>query len=148
MSQCINLKRRYGKLYRVKYEESYYAERGQGARAEDPWLMTLLCLHGHICPWGGELLAACTNNSGALAGRLMRLEFIRRDLSQVGSDGVNAVFHIEHFDEVASLMKPRKRRQMSPEQREAVRLRAQQHGFGRQLLVSSDLSQRESPPTP
>jgi hypothetical protein len=36
--ECINLKARFGKRYKVTYEESYFAEYGPHARKEDPWL--------------------------------------------------------------------------------------------------------------
>ncbi len=29
--ECINLKEQFGKRFRVRYEESYYADRGAGA---------------------------------------------------------------------------------------------------------------------
>jgi hypothetical protein len=36
---------------------------------------------------------------------------------QDGDDGVNVVFHVDHFDEVAAIMKPRRRRRLTPSQR-------------------------------
>ena len=56
--KCINLKKRFGARYKVRCEESYRAEHGVSARAQDPWLMILLCQYGHIFPWGGSVLAA------------------------------------------------------------------------------------------
>jgi len=50
---CVNLGQRFGDRFRVEYEESYRVEHGDHGRAADPWLMILLCQHGHICPWGG-----------------------------------------------------------------------------------------------
>ena len=55
---CPNLKELYGDRFKVRYEESYFAEHGSGAWREDPWLMILLCQRGHICPWGPDTLAA------------------------------------------------------------------------------------------
>ena len=92
---CINLERRFGRRYRVTYEESYWAEYGPGARVEDPWLMILLCQHGHICPWGGHLLAACTNKAGSIANRLKALPFTT--VAQDGDDGANILFPVDHF---------------------------------------------------
>lgn len=45
---CINLKARFGRLYRVAYEESYRAAYGPGATREDPWLMIVQCRYGHV----------------------------------------------------------------------------------------------------
>ncbi len=33
---CVNLKREFGREFRVQYEESYYAEYGTDARVEAP----------------------------------------------------------------------------------------------------------------
>jgi hypothetical protein len=120
---CLNLKKEFGDKYRVVYEESYYAEYGPHARVEDPWLMIIPCRNGHICPWGGRFLAACTNNLGPVANPLMALPFART--SQIG-DGANIHFDAEHFEEVARIMKPRKLRWLSPEEqtKRTRRLRA------------------------
>ena len=126
---CVNLKRRFGKRYRVKYEASYYAERSKHAWGEDPWLMIVLCQHGHICPWGGDLLAACTNKRGPTARRLLSLPFILREQSQVGDDGANVVFPVDHFAEVAAIMKPRRRRRLTEEQRAAATARLAKYAF-------------------
>jgi hypothetical protein len=75
----VNLKARFGKRFRVDYEESYYAERGQGAKADDPWLQILLCQHGRIYLHGGELLGASTQKHGAVATTLARLSCYHHD---------------------------------------------------------------------
>lgn len=112
---CVNLKKEFGKRYRVKYEESYHAEHGENARAEDPWLMTIPCRNGHIFPWGGGDLAASTNRLGPVANALKTLPFAT--LAKEGSDGVTVLFDVQHFDEVARILKPRRRRRLSPEER-------------------------------
>jgi len=115
MPDCINLKEMFGEQFKVEYEESYYAERSRET-VEDPWLMVLLCENGHICPWGGSNLAACTNGSGSVAKRLKALPFTT--VAQDGADGANVVFDVAHFDRVAEIMKPRRRRRLSPEARQ------------------------------
>ncbi len=104
----VNLKERYGHRFKVAYDESYYAERGDHGRAEDARLMVLLCDHGHMYPFGGDLLAASTDKRGAVAGRLAGLDCTT--VVQDGDDGVNATFHVHDFEEVAAVMKPRKRK--------------------------------------
>ena len=121
---CINLKQRYGDRHKVEYEESYYAVRSKQT-VEDPWQMILLCQHGHICPWGGSKLAACTDRAGRIANRLMALPFI--ELAQDGDDGANVVFDAAHFDAVAEIMKPRRRRRMSDAQKAAAAARLRQY---------------------
>jgi len=116
---CINLKLRFGSRFKVRYEESYYAERGNRAHGEEPWLMIVHCQYGHICPWGGQTLAACTDNAGRIAKKLERLKFTT--MAQDGDDGVNILFHGDHFEEVAQIMRPRRRRRLSASQRENLR---------------------------
>ena len=119
-TDCINLQRMCGEQYKVAYEESYYAEHGENAYREDPWLMIIPCVNGHICPWGGSNLAACTDRSGSVAMRLRKLPFLDLSATQDGSDGINAVFDVKHFAEVARIMQPRKRRRLSPEQKQRL----------------------------
>jgi hypothetical protein len=115
MDCCINLRERFGDRYRVGYEESYYAQYGEHARVDDPWLRIILCRHGHIYPQGGDMLAASTSKRGPVAGALVRLDCTT--VLQDGSDGVNVAFHADHFEEVAAILKPRRKRQVSDEER-------------------------------
>ena len=108
---CINLKEGFGSQYKVEYEESYFAERSKRT-IEDPWLMIILCENGHICPWGGDLLAACTHKRGSVAKRLIDLDCT--SMAQDGDDGINVTFHVDAFDQVAAVMKPRRKRQGRP----------------------------------
>lgn len=115
MPTCIDLKARFGHRYRVDYEESYRAECGDSARAHDPWLLTIPCRHGHIYPHGGELLAASTNRRGPITNRLAALPCVC--VVQDGDDGINVLFHASDLDKVAAILKPKRRRRLSPEHR-------------------------------
>ena len=55
---------------------------------------------------------------GVLHKRLLTYHFIT--VIQDGSDGKNIVFHVDHLEEILKIVKPRKRRQMSKEQRLAA----------------------------
>ena len=112
---CIDLRERFGDRLKVIREESYEAERSDFRSAEEKWLQSIPCKHGNFCPWGADLVAACTNKRGGIAWTLKRLPFVR--IAQDGEDGVNAVFRVDHLDEVAKIMKPRTRRRLSEEQR-------------------------------
>jgi hypothetical protein len=116
-TDCINLKEAFGDRFKVAYEEAYLAEYGEGARRDDPWLQIILCQNGHICPWGGSSLAACTTTNGRVAAKLRRLPFV--EIAQDGNDGINAVFDVAHFDRIAEIMKPRRRRRLSEAQKAA-----------------------------
>ncbi len=115
MTDCIDLKDRFGRRYRVVCEESYAAERGEHGRAHDPWLLTIPCQHGHVYPHGDGLLGASTDRRGKITNRLAALSCVREQ--QDGDDGLNAVFDVDNFDEVATIMKPKRRRKLSPEHR-------------------------------
>ncbi len=122
---CINLKERFGDRHPVKHEESYVADRGDGARAEEPWLMIIPCKHGHLYPHGGDLLGVSTNGKGAISNKIRELACTR--VVQNSDVGVNATFHVDDFDQVAEVMKPHRRRQWTDEQREAQRQHAADH---------------------
>lgn len=130
-ANCINLRDRFGDKYRIEFEESYYAERPKFRAQEAPWLMLIPCQHGHICPWGGEILAACTNKCGSVAKKLTEPPVT--EMWQAGADGVNVKFHVRDFDQVAEVMKPRKRHRhgfkLSPERRQKLVEAGKQHRF-------------------
>ena len=128
--ECINLKEAYGDRYRVEYEASYHAEYGPSARNEDPWLMIITGKNGHIFPWGGDVLAATTSTPkrrGNNANLLVELHCCQT--KQDGDDGVTVVFHRENFDDVAEVIKPRRRRRLNPAQREAAIRRLAKYRF-------------------
>ena len=108
---CINLQKRFGRRFKVRYAEDYFAQYGPNAQTEDPWYMEIPCENGSIAPWGGFELVACTKTAGPVANRLKAIPFTR--VAQDGDDGANVVFGVEHFDVVAKLMKPRRRRRLS-----------------------------------
>lgn len=112
---CVDLDARFGRRYRIEYEESYSAQHGPKAKVRDPWLMVIPCRAGHISPWGGSLLAACTNTSGPTARKLAALP--GAEVAQDGGDGVTVLFDVGQLKAVAKLMHPRRCRQLSHEQR-------------------------------
>ena len=110
MSTPIDLRKEFGHRWKIGLDE---AARG---RWSDPWNYTVVCRHGEICPWGGELLAASTSTWGAVANRLMKLPGV--EVVHDGDDGATVVFsrHSPSMQVVASLMKPRRARKASPAQ--------------------------------
>ena len=137
MADCIDLKELVGHQWKVGYEESYEAERGQRGRADDPWLRIVPCDFGRLFPWGGQLLAASSDKRGVAARKLLAMDCCT--LRQDGDDGVTVTFHVDHLDEVAAVMRPKRRRApMSPEHRakllkagEAHRFKPRSHGTNR-----------------
>jgi hypothetical protein len=124
---CINLRERFGDRYRISHEESYAAERTEYRAAEERWLQIIPCQHGHIGPWDSSRLVACTRKAGPVAQRLAALP--RAEVVQDGADGANIAFPVEAFEQVAETMRPKRRRQWTPEDREAVRERLAKYAF-------------------
>jgi hypothetical protein len=115
----INLRRRFGRRYRVTYEESYWAEHGPNARIEDPQLMILLCRYGHMFPWQDSTLAASVDGYPKVASRLRRLKCCR--IVQDGDFGeLTVTFDLANFPQVAQIMRPRRRRQLSKSARQRL----------------------------
>jgi hypothetical protein len=127
MATCIDLAEHYGERFRVIHEASYSADRGDGARAHDPWTLLIPCERGHIYPHGGELLGASTDTRGPTAKALAGLPGVR--VVQDGSDGINVVFPAAEFETVAAVLKPRRRRILSPEQRDRLIAMGAKHRF-------------------
>lgn len=121
LAKCLDLKQLFGKLYRVTREASYHAEHGPNAVRKDPWNYILLCRHGHIYPQGGNRLAAATNNRGIIANRLKEMACV--EVLQDGTDGVNVAFDVQDFARLAEIMQPRKRRQLTEEQKQKCKER-------------------------
>ena len=116
--KCVDLRKLYGDRFKMGLEESYFAERPEFRKQERPWLTHILCQYGTIGVWGDNDLVACTTRNGATASKLRKLPFAR--VAQDGSDGVNVVFDLKHFDEVAEIMKPRRRRQLSEQEKQRL----------------------------
>jgi hypothetical protein len=118
---CVNLKKRFGDRFKVDNEQAYHAQSGPMARVDDPWYMILLCANGHIYPHDVRTLAASTDRNGPVANRLVGLDCVT--VAQDGDDGVNVTFDVDNFDQVAKVMKPKRKRQgraMSAEEKKRL----------------------------
>jgi hypothetical protein len=142
---CINLRERFGDAYRIRHEESYAAERSEFRAAEEPWLQIIPCRHGHIYPHGGNLLAVSTDRRGIMARRLMALGCLT--VAQDGSDGINATFPVEAFDQVAAIVRPKRRRRLTPEHRAAATERLRRFQFSAARKRGSDELERAQTPS-
>lgn len=108
MSTPIDLRAEFGHRWRIGLDEA------AGGRWKDAWHFQILCRHGHICPWGGNLLAASTDRAGAVANRLLKLAGV--EIVHDGDDGATVVFRRPLLKVVAPLLRPRTVRQPSPAQ--------------------------------
>jgi len=124
--RCINLRERFGRRYRIAIEE------GHRRRNPDPWSLLIVCRYGEIYPFGGDRLAASVAGHRGVAARLRRLLHVK--IEQDGDYGeLTASFDARHFSEVARIMRPRRRRQVSESQKAelAARLKAVRPTDGR-----------------
>jgi hypothetical protein len=103
--------------YRFRLEESYQAERAEH-RGDGRWYIEVLCRYGLIYPCGETTLLAYATRG------------VKRHLANIGlkrhqTDGDAEVFKfpVERLDEVAAILKPRRKRTvvLTPEQIEARR---------------------------
>lgn len=118
----MNLRRLFGDRYRIAYDPARIG------RADDPWLQIIPCRHGHLYVDGKNTLGFASNNRGPIANRVAALPFVT--VTQDGDDGLNMVFHVRHFDEVAEIVLPRTRRKpMSEENKAAAKARLAKFAF-------------------
>lgn len=123
---CVNLRERFGEKYRIEYEESYWAER-EIAGKDDPWLQIIPCDFGHIYPHGGTTLAASINKRGPTMRTLVAMPCCR--LWQDADDGATVLFDVADFKAVAKIMRPKRRRQVSDEERARLAEMSRRFGF-------------------
>lgn len=113
---CPNLEELFGNRFHVQYEESYYAQYGPNTRTVDPWYMIIPCRDGHICPWGEDLLAYCHNKGrSSILQTILALPYA--EAVQIGNDGSNVTFPVERLKIIATIVKSKRRRRLSPKQR-------------------------------
>jgi hypothetical protein len=103
----LNLKSRFGKQFRVTREA--------GSEKGDPFGLLIACRHGHIYLHGVNRLGVATDTRGPIAKRLAALPGLT--IVQDGSDGINCTFAPELFEAVAAVIRPKRRRRLSPEHR-------------------------------
>ena len=134
--ELLDLKVMFGRRFKLGVDPSYHAERPDLRHDARPWLRTILCQHGEIIPWGNSTLAAVTAKAGTVARRLKALPNI--EVWQDGSDGVTVLFDAADFDQIADIMRPRRRRHLTPEARAAAGERLRKYQFGHAVGLTSD----------
>ncbi len=107
--------------YRFRLEESYRAESFRHVRGDGRWYVEILCKNGLIYPYGGtQLLAHAKSRTASTIAKLPCVHLYQ-------TDGTARVlkFPVESLDEVAVILRPRKRRAMgaSPERMRVLRER-------------------------
>jgi hypothetical protein len=109
-STCINLLERFGKDYRVTLDPAARTK----AQKRDPWMMTIPCRGGvTIYPYGHDRLAVEVDGHPKLAKRLADIPGVT--LYQDGDQEATLLFDVALFAQVAALVKPCRRRRLSPD---------------------------------
>jgi hypothetical protein len=122
---CPNLAELFGDRYKVTYDPAY--DRPNDPDKRDPWMMQLPCERGTLYPHGGNLLAVEVDNHAPTARKVAALPDVH---VHQGDDGKPAgdprkgwggdmtfVFPLALFERVAALLRPRRRRRLSEEQK-------------------------------
>src|SRR5262245_65154194 len=109
MCPCVNLRERFGKHYRITFDE---AAEGR----DDPWMMQIPCTGRGITlyPHGGTLLAVEVDGRWHLARRLREMGLT---VHQDGDREQTFLFDVADFDRVAEVVQPRKSRRLTEEQK-------------------------------
>ncbi len=118
LDECIDLKEAYPQC-KFTYEEGI---------PRNEWAVRLMCQNGYIFPSGGYELGFASDNVGGIAQRVLALPFLTH--KQDGDDGVNVYFDIAHFDTVAKIVKPKRKRTLSPEHLAKLQEANRQYRFG------------------
>jgi hypothetical protein len=142
--KCVNLRDYFGDCLQIGYDPAFYAEHGERARTDDPWLQVIHCQHGEIYAQGGTRLVASSYRRGAIATRLLKLPCAR--VERDGDDGVDISIELADFTLVAELMRPRRRRMLSVAQRQALADAGRVHQFRSQPQHAA--AKRAEPPAP
>jgi hypothetical protein len=112
---CPNLLELAGGRYKVTFDPAYDPYHVPRDKL-DRWMMRWPCAHGEIYPWGDGVLAAFVHAKHQAAGRLLAIPGVV--LWTDGDDGKTVTFPVAVLDQVAEVMKPRKRHRCNrtPEQ--------------------------------
>jgi hypothetical protein len=105
--------------YRFRLEESFKAESNTHVRGDGRWYVEILCQRGLIYPKGGNEILAFATSTDAWQSLLE----LGCKPHQVGDKERVCRFPVELLDEVAAILRPRRRRviMLAPEQIEARR---------------------------
>lgn len=122
--QPIDLRVHSGDRYRVSWEANG-TTRSAWPEAEQSWLLELRCKYGIVYPQGGAILAA-TITSRQIGRRVAALPCIRTSRGDVERV---VTFHVDDADAVFELLRPSRRRQVSPEEQDRLVAIGQRHRF-------------------
>jgi hypothetical protein len=124
---CLNLRELFSTRYRISRDEAFDS-------LSDPWSHQIPGRCGTIYPFSATLLAVDIDGHPGVAKKVAALPGIR--LHQDGDHEKTFVFPLGLFEQVAAIVKPRKRRRQTEEQKQASIVRLS--GFQFQPARQSD----------
>jgi hypothetical protein len=127
----IDLQKMFGGRFRIIYDPSYDVFHVPKAK-RDPWMMCIPCQFGMIYPYSDVLLAAEVDYHPKTAKQLQALTGVA--LTQDGDYERTFTFSLAVFEQVAAILKPRKRRILTEEQK--ARLASVAKPFGKRQDVA------------
>jgi len=125
--ECINLRQRFGSRLRISYDPCHDAK-GRCRESLDPWMMQISCRCGTIYPWGGDLLVIGMDNHNTVAKRVAAISGC--EVIQDGERERSVRFHVDAFDAVAAIVKPKRKRRISDAERQRLGEAGQRYRFG------------------
>jgi len=128
--ECINIRQRFGSRLRISYDPCY-AHKGVRRENLDPWMMQIPCQFGTIYPNGGDLLVVEMDNHNTMAKRVAAISGC--ELIQDGERERSVRFHVDAFDAVAAIVRPRRKRRISDAERQRLRDAGKRYRFGSRL---------------
>jgi hypothetical protein len=121
---CPDLSELAGEKFRWVTQQEWFEVTGNTKdTCRDPWYYEIPGRLGKIVPWGPGLLAMVIDGRPLKSKEAYNLSWVTQERSQLGDDGVNAVFEVKHFKLATKFLKSHKAREYTPEQREELRQR-------------------------
>jgi len=116
---CINLLDLFSDRYRITFDLAYSARHVHRAKL-DPWMMEIPCQGRGVMIYlhGGDTLAVEVDRRPSIVAKLKAIEGL--NLHQDGDLEKTFLFDVALFEQVAEVVKPRKRRRLTPTQRQAL----------------------------
>ena len=117
---CVNLWTRYGGRFKVTADPAYDTANVPRTKL-DPWYFQIPHRYGYFYPHGGNRLAVTVDHHNRIAAMVQRLPGVEVWLD--GDQEKTFLFHVDQFEEVAAIVKPRKRPALSDQDRQRRRER-------------------------
>ncbi len=128
---CINLFETFGDKYRITWDSAYDPNHVPVGK-RDPWMMQIPCAGRGVVifPHGRTVLAIEVDRHPGIAAQLSAITGVR--LHQCGDAERTFVFDVSLFDQVARIVRPRKRRTLTELQLQVLAKHAFQSRDGAQ----------------